>query len=62
MRKKIFFGWLILFVFFLPSYLAAKKYDLDDFRIRAEVQPSISSWWKSHGGCYSRAGVRTMFR
>ena len=39
MRKKIFFGSLILFLVFLPSYLAAKKFDLDDLRIRAEVQP-----------------------
>jgi len=39
MRKKIFLGLLTLFLFFLPSHLAAKKYDLDDFRIRAEVQP-----------------------
>ena len=38
MRKKIFLGWLAIFLF-LPSYLVAKKYNLEDFRIRAEVQP-----------------------
>ena len=38
MRRKDFFGSLILCLLVLPSYLAAKKYDLDDLRIRAEVQ------------------------
>ena len=37
MRKTIFLGLLAIFLF-LPSHLAAKKYDLEDFRIRAEVQ------------------------
>ena len=39
MRRSVFFGSLILCLLVLPSYLAAKKFDLDDLRIRAEVQP-----------------------
>ena len=39
MRKGVFFGSLILCLVLLSPYLAAKKFDLDDLRIRAEVQP-----------------------
>ena len=39
MRRSVFFGSLILCLLVLPSYLSAKKFDLDDLRIRAEVQP-----------------------
>ena len=38
MKRSVFFGSLILFLLVLPSNLAAKKYDLDDLRIWAEVQ------------------------
>ena len=38
MRRSVFFGSLILCLLVLPAYLEAKKFDLDDLRIRAEVQ------------------------
>ncbi len=39
LRRSVVLAFFAIYLMLSCPYLAAKRYDLDDFRIRAEIQP-----------------------